>query len=267
MEQDNISHTFAILAYKESPYLEECIKSLKAQDSISSLLLTTSTPNQFIEGMSRKYAIPYLINPHGGSIGADWNFAFQQSDSHLVTLAHQDDLYVPSFAREVKKAFGSTKNNDKLLVFTDYYDMLEGKLRIVSKNAMIKKLLLFPFALSRSISWPLIKKSCLALGDPICCPSVTLYKKKLSDFRFDESLACAIDWDAWYRLASEKGSFHFINQKLMVHRIHPGSETTAQLNNGRRLQEEKAMFEKIWGSGAANLLSRIYKYGHKDNLS
>ena len=35
MENENIKHTFVICAYKESPYLEECIKSLKHQKTKS----------------------------------------------------------------------------------------------------------------------------------------------------------------------------------------------------------------------------------------
>ena len=39
-------HTFAICAYKESPYLEECIKSLKNQTIKSNILIATSTPKR-----------------------------------------------------------------------------------------------------------------------------------------------------------------------------------------------------------------------------
>lgn len=55
-------HTFAICAYKESPYLEECIKSLKNQTIKSNILIATSTPNELYKGIADKYAIPYYIN-------------------------------------------------------------------------------------------------------------------------------------------------------------------------------------------------------------
>ena len=42
-------HTFAICAYKESPYLEECIKSLKNQTIKSNILIATSTPTDYIK--------------------------------------------------------------------------------------------------------------------------------------------------------------------------------------------------------------------------
>ena len=38
-------HTFVICAYKESAYLEECVKSLKEQKKESNIIMVTSTPN------------------------------------------------------------------------------------------------------------------------------------------------------------------------------------------------------------------------------
>ena len=47
-------HTFAICAYKESEYLEECIKSLKNQTVSTNIILATSTPNDYISGLCSK---------------------------------------------------------------------------------------------------------------------------------------------------------------------------------------------------------------------
>ena len=47
-------HTFAVCAYKESPYLENCLKSLKNQTVKSSIIMTTSTPNVFIKSLAEK---------------------------------------------------------------------------------------------------------------------------------------------------------------------------------------------------------------------
>ena len=51
------NHTFIICAYKESQYLEECIKSVKKQTVKSNVILSTSTPNKYIEQLSQKYNI------------------------------------------------------------------------------------------------------------------------------------------------------------------------------------------------------------------
>ena len=55
-------HTFVICAYKESPFLEKCILSLKKQIVESSIIIITSTPNAYISKMADKYDIPLYIN-------------------------------------------------------------------------------------------------------------------------------------------------------------------------------------------------------------
>ena len=56
------NHTFAICAYKESLYLEECIKSLKNQTVKSNIIIATSTPNDHIKNLAQKYKIQLFIN-------------------------------------------------------------------------------------------------------------------------------------------------------------------------------------------------------------
>ena len=48
------NHTFAICAYKESQYLEECIQSLKKQTVKSNIIMCTSTPNDYIKDLAKK---------------------------------------------------------------------------------------------------------------------------------------------------------------------------------------------------------------------
>ena len=70
-------HTFVICAYKESPFLEECIQSLKNQKSRSSVKMVTSTPNEHIRNLAEKYEIPLFVNEGEGGIVQDWNFGYK----------------------------------------------------------------------------------------------------------------------------------------------------------------------------------------------
>ena len=71
-EHVNTNHTFAICAYKESPYLEECITSLMEQTVKSEIFIATSTPNKYIDDIAAKYNLTYqklaeynnIANPH-----------------------------------------------------------------------------------------------------------------------------------------------------------------------------------------------------------
>ena len=63
-------HTWALCAYGESPYLEECIRSLKAQAAPSRIILSTSTPSAYIDEIAGRYDLPVFTH-EGGGIGRD----------------------------------------------------------------------------------------------------------------------------------------------------------------------------------------------------
>ena len=56
-------HTFAICAYKESPYLRECIESLKKQTVPTNIIMTTSTDNEYIRNLADEYQIISIMAP------------------------------------------------------------------------------------------------------------------------------------------------------------------------------------------------------------
>ena len=101
-------HTFVIPVYKESPYLEACIKSLIGQTVKSKIVIATSTPTTFSKNIAAKYNIPYYVNNSGQtSIATDWNFALANANTKLVTITHQDDIYEPTYAEEVSRVISS----------------------------------------------------------------------------------------------------------------------------------------------------------------
>jgi len=257
-------HTFVIPAYNESPYLEQCIQNLLAQKQKSNIIITTSTPNNYIKTLADKYQLNYFINNDGKGIAADWNFALSKSSTVLTTIAHQDDVYLPNFSQEIINAFNSDAK-DWLIAFTDYKDLIGTELRNISLNHVVKKILLLPFLFKKNIHSRFVKKTILAFGDPIGCPTVTYNSSALNKFSFSNDYACILDWFAWYELASRKGSFYFINQSLMLHRIHAASETSNLIKNGKRKQEEAELFRNIWGKYIAKLMIAVYAIGHKQN--
>ena len=76
MEYRPQDHTFAICAYKESPYLRECIESLKKQSVATNIIMTTGTDNKHIRNLAEEYQIPLYVNSGPGGIAGDWNFAY-----------------------------------------------------------------------------------------------------------------------------------------------------------------------------------------------
>ena len=75
INNNEIIHTYVVLAYKESPYLEECIESVLNQDYKSKVLIGTSTDNEYIRKMADKYNLEVVVNPiKGGGNAVDFDF-------------------------------------------------------------------------------------------------------------------------------------------------------------------------------------------------
>ncbi|MBO9595846.1 MAG: glycosyltransferase family 2 protein [Niabella sp.] len=261
----NNAHTFVIPAYRDSPHLERCIQSLLEQTVPTQILIATSTPSAYLKNLADRYQIPYFVSDAASSIAGDWNFAMGQATTRYITIAHQDDIYSPDFAKEVLAKLEQFQNKKTLMVFTDYGDLVNGRERKRSLNAFVKNALLFPFRLKSTIQNKFTKKAVLALGNSICCPSVTLDRKHIGGMQFSPAYTCVLDWVAWLTLAKQEGAFIFINKKLVQHRIHIDSETTNQIKIGKRQQEEQAVLQSVWGPTLGRLISRLYSKGLTDN--
>src|SRR5437763_141463 len=92
------SHAFVVMAYGDSPFLGNCLGSLRAQSVRSEILVTTSTPSAYIDQMAARHGAALIVNGEKAGIAADWNFALSAPEARRVTLAHQDDVYFPRFA-------------------------------------------------------------------------------------------------------------------------------------------------------------------------
>jgi len=262
----NNGHTFAILAYKESPHLQECIDSLKSQLVPSNIILCTSTPSAFLDAIAQRNGLGLFVNPEKKGIVSDWNFALGKASTGLVTLAHQDDIYFPEYSQKILEA--AEKHEDSLIIFSGYNEIVcrkdETCVRERSLNFFVKKMLSNLFFCGRE-SLSSGKKLLLALGNPIGCPTVTFNKKNIGDFQFDQNFSINMDWKAWYDLAQKKGSFVWVKKTLVSHRIYAGSETSQGLADNRRQEEDMRMFKKIWPSPIALVLSKLYGLSYKNN--
>lgn len=265
---NKFKHTFAVLVYKESPYLEECLKSLFAQKEKSKIILCTSTYSQFIEKIAKKYKLEIFINKHSG-IANDWNFALRQAKTPFVTLAHQDDIYLPEYTQEILKLMINQK--DSLIGFSDYWEKVErANFSFIRKNSLnffVKRMILFFnfFPFKKLLFSQKNKVNLLAFGSPIPCPSVMYNLKSIGDFSFDAQYKINMDWRAWYDLAHKKGSFIRSEKSLLTHRIHIDSATTAGIINNDRQNEDKKMFHLFWPREIVNILYKLYSLSYKNN--
>lgn len=255
-------HTFVVLAYKESKYLEDCIKSVLNQSIKSNVVIATTTDNKFIRNMAKKYNIDVIVGKHT-NIGGDFDFAKNCIDSKLVTIAHQDDIYEYDYAKTVVDEY--KKNQNALIIFTDYYEIRNNNKVYTNTNLKIKRILLFPLKFQRFGKYKFTKRLVLRFGNSICCPAVTFVKDNCPTEVFTSSYKCNVDWFAWEKLSKLNGYFIFNKNKLMGHRISETSTTTDIINNGIRTKEDLDIFKKFWPSFIAKLLNKFYIKSEKSN--
>lgn len=258
-------HTFAVCAYKETPYLEACLRSLLRQSVSSRVILCAAEGNDFLNKISEKYGVPLYIRGGSPDIADDWNFAYRQAGTPLVTLAHQDDLYAPRFLEMTLRALNRV--NRPLIAFTDYVEVRNGRKSgpEENRNLKIKKIMLTPFKIRPLADSRLIRRFVLSFGSPICCPSVTYVRKNAGEDLFAKGLKADLDWDAWEKISGLPGSFCYVPAALCAHRIHTGSATTQAITDSDRVREDYEMFRRFWPDAAARVLNRFYRKAQDQN--
>lgn len=259
---NNDLHSFVVLAYKESEYLEECIKSVINQKYPSHVFIATTTPNQHIKTLAKKYNLHILESKHT-DIGSDFDFAKNCGDTPLVTIAHQDDIYERNYSKEIVKAY--QEHQKSTIIFSDYYEIRDGKAVYTNTLLKIKRVLLTPARIKPSLKSKHCKRLILKFGNSICCPAVTFVKDNCPKKIFSSNFVCNVDWHAWETLSKEKGAFTFVNKKLMGHRISEDSTTTDTIKQGLRTKEDYEIFKRFWPNWIAKALTKFYQKSEKSN--
>ena len=235
-------HSFAVCAYGESPYLEACLRSLKAQTVPSEILICTSTPNSHIERLAAKYGIPLRVRDvqrEGGArgIGADWNYAFRSAGGDYVTLAHQDDMYEKHYTEAVLREAERWPDMD--LFTCPAVTVKNGRPeKIPGLPEIVKTILRVPlrFRSLSHLTW--VKRLVLRFGNPVICPSVA-YRKSAVEAMMESST----------------GPF----TPRMFYRVHGGAATAECIRDHAREREEEEMFRKLWPRKAADLILKFYR--------
>lgn len=256
-------HTFVVCAYKESEYLEACVRSVLNQTYRSNVVISTGTPNDYIKKIAEKYHLELYVNEGKSSLANDWNFALNCVETELITLAHQDDIYEADYSMNIWKAYN--KSQDPIIIFTDYNE-IRGQITVENNQLLtIKRILLYPLRCSKLWKSIFVRRRILSFGSAICCPAVTMVKKNISIPLFEDNMKSNIDWQAWELLSRKKGSFVYISDPLMKHRIHKESTTSELLENSERKKEDLIVFRKFWPAPIASLIEKVYQKSEKSN--
>ncbi len=250
------NHTFAVCAYKESPYLEACVRSLIRQSVRTNIIMTTSTPCGHIQRIADIYRIPLYIRDGISDIRDDWNFAYDQAETDWVTIAHQDDMYDRNY---VKEFLNTISGYDQAAAFlSDYMPVRNGRIGPRDINSKIRRFLRKPLKYKVLAKRRFFKKAVLALGNSICAPAVTYHKSLLGPSYFTSQLKFNIDWDTFLKLAQEKWPLAYAEKPLTFYRIHGKATSMEFIENHGRESEDAKMFQKFWPGWVADIIMHFY---------
>ena len=255
------NHSFVICAFGQSPFLEQCIESIENQSVKSNALIATSTPNDYINTLAEKHNLMVFVNTGESGIAGDWNYALSAAKTELVTLAHQDDVYLPHYTATMLETINRVEN--PVLFSGNYGELREDAAIYANRLLNIKKLLRIPMRLFPGKIWA--RRLSLAFGDSICCPSVTYLKSVMQEHPFKAGFKTNLDWQMWEELSKEKGAFAYSDRPVMLHRIHGGSETSRVIGETGRFEEDVQMFSKFWPQRFAKSLAAAYSSSEKSN--
>lgn len=256
-----------VVAHGDSPHLRTCVASLLSQKAGRpvSLSVATSASNSSIQAVCELYGLPLHVNQAAaGGIGPDWSFAFHCGRSDLLTLCHQDDVYEPDYVEQMAALF--ERWEELRFACSDHVELVDGRVRAPSATLLVKRALMrYAFGSSTVVDCRARRRRLLAWGNPVSCPSVMFNRAAMPDFRFSDRLRSNLDWDAWDRLCSMGGCMGYVRSRLVAHRIHADSATTALIRGHVRVREDLEMMKRFWPAPVAQVLARAYRLSYRSN--
>ena len=251
------THTFVICAYKESAHLRDCIESIINQSVQSPIICATSTPNEYVSSICAEYDIPLIVNPVQAGTASDWTFAYDQADTPLVTLVHQDDIYEPDFLKLTLKYLNRAKK--PLIAFTNYYEIRDGEKTLSNRLLRIKRVMCSPWLIRAFWASRFVGRRIFMFGNPIMCPTVTLSKENLKGTTvFDKEYKGSCDFIAWVVVRDLPGEFVYCPTLLLGHRIHIESESSNRIADNTRSREDLKILLMLSPKPIAKLIHSFY---------
>jgi hypothetical protein len=221
------------------------------------VVIATSTPSETLSATAAAFGAPVIVNPRREGIGADWNFALGATDARYVTLAHQDDVYYPSFLERSLALLAA--HEEAALCFTSYHEIDDEGRRRASKLSVAKHLLEAAILGSAPVARGARLRAFLSLGCPLPCSSVTYDRDRLGDFQFSTELGLNLDWEAWLRLGERGVAFARTPERLVGRRHNPLTATSEGIRSGRRQAEDLMFFRRLWPSPLAEAIAFLYR--------
>jgi len=237
---------------------------MKNQSVQSQIICTTSTPSEYLTNICSGYGISLYVNPNKAGAASDFNFAYDQAQTPLVTLAHQDDVYEPDFLELTLKYLERAKK--PLISFTNYYEIRDGQKTMTNGLLRIKRVMCLPWQIRVFWASRFVGRRIFMFGNPIMHPTVTCVKENLQAITiFDAEYKCSLDYIALVEIRNLPGEFVYCPKPLLGHRIHIESATSSSIADSSRSKEDLKILQTLSPKPIAKLIHRVYIKGQESN--
>jgi glycosyltransferase involved in cell wall biosynthesis len=249
--------------YRGLDYLREAIESVQRQtfDDWELVVVDDRGPEPadvLVAGFADR-RITYLRNDENLGLAGNWNECVRRTRAPLVTLLHNDDRLLPTYAARVVEA--AHRHPEVDAVFTDAVTIGPDGLPIRTLADRVKDVL--PRRGHDHVLAGDADLAALLTGNYIVCPTLCLRREKVGEQPFDASLAFVPDWHFTSGVLLRGGSLFSIRKPLLEYRRHPATETAKLTANSSRFAEEIAFLRDIEGRSAAAGYTRASKVARR----
>jgi glycosyltransferase involved in cell wall biosynthesis len=248
VRQDPPALSIAIPYYRGPDYLREAIDSVLAQTTDDwELLVVDDCGPEPADGLVASYADPrigYVRNERNLGLAGNWNECVRLTRAPLVTLLHNDDRLLPTYAERVLRA--AQEHPEATAVFTDVRTIGPDGRPVRTLADRVKDVL--PRPRTDHLLTGDQQLAGLLRGNYIICPTLCLRRAAVGDEPFDASLAFVPDWRFTTGVLLRGGALFSVREPLLEYRRHPATETSKLTADSSRFMEEIRLLE--WAAEA-----------------
>ncbi|MDA7963937.1 glycosyltransferase [Ruegeria sp.] len=190
---------------------------------------STDGSREILEAAQARFPLQIIDNPNGRSWTENTNFGLRQARAPLVTMLHQDDIWLPGRAALLKDM--STRFHE-VDIWVHGADLIDSQGKTVGQMCP-------PFGDTPRVLFPDEALSHLIVQNTVALPAVMFRRDIVLDRGgLDETLWYTADWDLWLRLS--RNGLAWNPRHASAFRIHAKSLT---MTGSRDLQSFKRQLE------------------------
>lgn len=229
--------SICIPAYKQTQYLEKCLRSVLAQDFKDyELIITDDTPDDSVHEAIRSILVgtPYHYEKNTPSLGTpeNWNAAVRKAGGKYIKILHHDDFFTEPGSLGLMVEAIEKSQAAFLFCQTDVWHVTSGMHRI---NRISRK----------QLSLLKHKPEFLFFNNKIGAPSATLYRNHL--YEYNKAYKWLVDIDFYLRFLLNSHKVAYLDQALICTMHNTEGQVTGQVADDKNIQirEHVMLFNTI----------------------